>query len=165
MSSLHEWLPPGVCIETSEQFDAFMGFVNSQRLAPKTSPYPDLVLLSLLKTRLGKGPSVQQMYASSALEAEAAHPPAEIESETVSAAVAAAKKRDTAFLDAVLAALGRRLLAATARPTCSPFMLKVELHNPKNPEYASICDTESTKGALDAMLLKLEPRRSRSGLA
>ena len=38
-------------------------------------------------------------------------------------------------------------------------MLKAELHNPKNPEYASICDTESTKGALDAMLLKLRAAR------
>ena len=34
-------------------------------------------------------------------------------------------------------------------------MLKAELHNPKNPEYVAICGTESTKGALYAMLLKL----------
>ena len=34
-------------------------------------------------------------------------------------------------------------------------MLKGELHNPKNPEYAAVRDTESAKGALDSMLMKL----------
>ena len=59
MSSLQEWLPPGKCIETIVQFDAFMGFANSQWLGSKTTAYPDPVLISLLKTRLGKGWSVQ----------------------------------------------------------------------------------------------------------
>ena len=54
MSSLQEWLSPGESIETAVQFDAFLGFVNSQRLGskmtayPETTAYPDLVLLSLL---------------------------------------------------------------------------------------------------------------------
>ena len=59
MSYLQEWLPPGGCIETIVQFDAFMGFVYSQRLGSKTTAYPDPVLLSLLGTRLGNGQSVQ----------------------------------------------------------------------------------------------------------
>ena len=58
MSPLQEWLSPGESIETAVQFDAFMGFVTSQRLGSKTTAYPDLVLLSLLKTRLGKEQSV-----------------------------------------------------------------------------------------------------------
>ena len=48
--------------------------MNSQRLAPKTTVYPDAVLYSLLKTRSGKKQSVQQMFQSSMLEAEAANP-------------------------------------------------------------------------------------------
>jgi hypothetical protein len=152
MSSLQEWLPPGERIETLAQFDAFQGYVSSQRLGPKTAAHPDLVLLSLLKTRLGKGQSVQQMYASSVLEAESAHPS---EDEEGAGTAADEKKRVAAFLDTVLIAFGRRLQAAAATSTSCSFMLKAELHNPKNPEYAAICDTESTKGALDAMLLKL----------
>ena len=38
-------------------------------------------------------------------------------------------------------------------------MLKSEFHNPKNPEYVAINDTESTRGALDAMMLKLRAAR------
>ena len=64
-------------IENSAQFDAFLGFVSSQRLGPKTTTHPDAALLSLLHTRLAKNQSVQQIYASSVLEAEAASTPSE----------------------------------------------------------------------------------------
>ena len=50
--------PAGGCIETIAQSDAFLSFVKSQRLGPKTTAYPDPVLLSLVKTRLGNGQSV-----------------------------------------------------------------------------------------------------------
>ena len=73
------------------------------------------------------------MYASLVLEAESAHPLEDSGSESGTAAAATVTKRNAAFLDTVLAALGRRLVAATARPSCSPFMLKAELYNPKNP--------------------------------
>ena len=66
-----------------------------------------------------------------------------------------AKKRSAAFLDTVLTALGRRLKATAARPSCSSFMLKGELHNPKNPEYAGVRDTESAKGELVSVRMKL----------
>ena len=74
MSSLLESLSPGESIETALQFDAFMGFVNSQRLGSKRTAYPDLVLLLLLKMRLGEEQSAQQICASSVLEAESARP-------------------------------------------------------------------------------------------
>ena len=84
----------GERIEAIVQFDTFMGFVNSQRLGTKTTAYPDLVLLLLLKTRLGKEPSVQQMYASSVLEVEAADPlPEDLASKTG----IIAKRRSAAF--------------------------------------------------------------------
>ena len=67
----------------------------------------------------------------------------------------AAKKHGAAFLDTVLVLLERRPNASAACPVCSLFIVKGELYNPKNPEYAAICDTESTKGAFDSMLVKL----------
>ena len=76
-------------------------------------------------------------------------------SESRTAAAAAAKKRNAVFLDTVLAALGCRFMAATARPSCSSFMLKTELYNPNNQAYVAIRDMESAKGALDSMLVKL----------
>ena len=121
MSSLQEWLSPGESTETTVQFDAFLGFVNSQQLGSKTTAYPDLVLLSLLKTRLGVEQSVQQMCASLMLEAKSMHPLGDLGPETGTAAAAAVKKRNAAFLDTALAALERRLVAATPRPPCSPF--------------------------------------------
>ena len=123
------------------QFDAFMGFATSQRLGSKTAAYPNPVLLSLLKTRLGEGQIAQQIYASSLLETESAHPLEDWGSESTAAAAAAAKKRSAAFLDTVLTALGRRLNAADVRPSRSSFMLNSELHNPENPRHAAICDT------------------------
>ena len=70
---LPEWLPPGEPIETIVQFDAFLGFVSSQRFV-KTIAHPDAALLTLLRTHLSKKPNAQQMYVSSLLEAEAANP-------------------------------------------------------------------------------------------
>ena len=46
-------------------------------------------------------------------------------------------------------------MAAAARPSCSSFVLKADVYNPKNPAYVAILDTESTKGAPDSMLVKL----------
>ena len=109
-------------------------------------------MLSQLKTRLGKGQGVQQMYAPSVLEADAVNPPP---GDSAAETVVIAKKHSAVFLDTVLTALGRHLKAAAVRPSCSSFMLKDELHNPKNPEYAANCDTESTKEALGAMLMNL----------
>lgn len=98
MSVLQDILPLGECIENADQLDAFLGFVKSQRLAPIETLY-------LLKARLAKKPSVQQMYQFSVREAEAAHPvPRDGES------AASKKKRDTAYLDAVLTSLAWRLL-------------------------------------------------------
>ena len=57
----------------------------------------------------------------------------------------------------VPAAPGRRLKTATARPSesYSPFMLKAEMYNPKNPQYVAARDTESANGAVDTMAVKL----------
>ena len=74
MSSLQEWFPLRWCIRNSGQLDAFLGFANSQRMAPKTTVYPDAVLFQLLKTCLAKTQDVQQVQYSSVLEAEAANP-------------------------------------------------------------------------------------------
>ena len=125
-------------------------------MGSKTTAYPDSVLLSLLKTRLSKSQSVQQMYASSVLEAEAANPlPTDLAPETE----IAAKKRSAVFLDTVLIAFERRLKAAA---TCSNRRLKGELYSSKNQEDVAIRDTESAMGALDSMLMKCAPRAFRS---
>ena len=82
-----------IAIGNTAQFDAFLGFVNSQQLEPKTTAYPDTVLLSLLRTCLVNNPGV-----SSVLEAEAANPlPADLTTETGFAT----KKGGLAFLDMV----------------------------------------------------------------
>ena len=98
---------------------------------------------------------MQQMYASSVLEAESAHPLEDLGSESGIAAAAVAKKRAAASLDTVITALGRRLSAAAARPPCSSCTLRAELHNPKNPEYVAVRDTESAKGVLGSILVEL----------
>ena len=89
------------------------------------------------------------MHAYSVLEAEAVSPSlTDLTSETG----ITAKKRSAVFLDTVLIAVGCRLKAAAARPSCSPSMVKGELYSSKNLEYTAIRDTESAKGALDSSL-------------
>jgi hypothetical protein len=59
------------------------------------------------------------------------------------------------YLDTTVVSLARRFKAAVMQPMGSAYMMRGPLYNPKNPEYAASHDTESTKGALDSMLLKL----------
>ena len=120
-------------------------------MAVKTAAFSNAALLQLLKTRLSKAQSVQQMYQSSVLETVAANPvPGYLTTDTI----AAEKKRVASYFDAVLTSLARRPKAAVAPQSRTTFMMKGELYSPKHPGYAATHDAESTKGALASMLMR-----------
>lgn len=68
---------------------------------------------------------------------------------------AGANKRVAAYFDADLTSLARCLKATGAAPAGWAFLMKGEMYNPKNPEYAAICDVESAKGAPNFVYMEL----------
>ena len=86
------------------------------------------------------------------LEVEAANP---VPEDAVAESAAGAKKSVAAYFDAVLTSFARCLKATGATPVRWAFLMKDEMYNPNNPEYAAICDVESAKGTLVSAHVRL----------